>query len=321
MASKLHYLVSAAWIYLATPALAQGDAAAAREAMIAGDKKLEANDGTGALADFERADKIMHVPSTGVAVAKALAQLKRYVEACAKLEEVAKIPAAGNEPAAFKRSREEANRLLPEYRNKVGRARVRLAGLLSSETVEIKIDEQVVDADTWADLDPGTHKFIAKTSGGRTAHGSATIMEGESRSVDLQFATTNAAAPPAGDGEQEPEATEPDTKSSNGRKKWVWIGYGVGGVGAVAGIVTGALSISQAKKVKDKCEDKSCPASEQDNADKSTLLANISNGSFALALIGAGVGTWALLTSSDEPSEAAVEAHVGPTGLSVSGRF
>src|SRR5947199_818929 len=85
-------LACALLVAAASPARAQSpqDRASARHLMDEGDSWVEKKRLDRALEAYEGADALMHVPTTGIEVAKTLAALGRLVEAREKALELAK---------------------------------------------------------------------------------------------------------------------------------------------------------------------------------------------------------------------------------------
>src|SRR5438105_2853150 len=72
----------------------------ARRLMAEGRKKRDANDLARALQAFQAADALMHVPTTGLELAKTLAQMGRLAEAREKALAVVRTPETDGEPKA-----------------------------------------------------------------------------------------------------------------------------------------------------------------------------------------------------------------------------
>src|SRR5438445_7585866 len=95
MASKRSLLFALALALLSTRALAEPTPPQkdlARSLMQKGRDARQAHDNKAALESFKAADDIMHVPTTGFEVARALADLGRLVEAHDVLLRVMAIP-------------------------------------------------------------------------------------------------------------------------------------------------------------------------------------------------------------------------------------
>ena len=99
-------------LLLATPTAAAepsaGEREAARTLLLAGREKRRHGQNKEALADFEKAHAIMHVPTTGLDLGRTQEALGLLVEARSSYLESARFPVQANEPTSFKRAREEA---------------------------------------------------------------------------------------------------------------------------------------------------------------------------------------------------------------------
>ena len=80
----------------------------ARGMMDEGHARRDAGDHKAALAQFQGADAIMHVPTTGLEVAREQVALGQLVEARDTLQRVIRTPATGDEPEAFRTARTDA---------------------------------------------------------------------------------------------------------------------------------------------------------------------------------------------------------------------
>lgn len=110
----------------------------------------------------------------------------------------------------------------------------------------------------------------------------------------------------------------------------VFAGFGVGAAGLIAGAVTGGLALSKAKDVHEVCPDNKClydndRAQIQADNDTAHVLANVSNVSLALGVVGVGVGIVGIFLSGGdkkpEPQAAALRVNVGVGYLGLGGAF
>lgn len=104
----------------------------------------------------------------------------------------------------------------------------------------------------------------------------------------------------------------------------MWVAYGVGAAGVVAGSVFGVLAIAKDIDLEDKCPNNDCPGQYEDDMNRLELYANLSTAGFAVGLAGAAVGTYLLLFSGDgksAPEQAALGVRMGLGSVGVTGRF
>jgi hypothetical protein len=83
----------------------------ARVLLDEGDVRIEQSDLEGALRAYEAADVVMHVPTTGIEVAKTLERLGRFAEADRAARGVLEHPQPADEPVEFSEARRQAQAL------------------------------------------------------------------------------------------------------------------------------------------------------------------------------------------------------------------
>jgi len=113
----LTFFASTLVVTMATTASADpslSDRETARSLMDDGDAKRDKADFKAALKSYEAADAIMHVPTTGLEVARAQAQLGMLLEARETLGRVNRLPPKPGEPAPFTAARKTAEALTAE---------------------------------------------------------------------------------------------------------------------------------------------------------------------------------------------------------------
>jgi hypothetical protein len=116
-------------------------------------------------------------------------------------------------------------------------------------------------------------------------------------------------------------------------RTWTYVAYGAGGAGLVTFITFGALNHSVYKDLTDACPNMHCPPEQQDQIDKGRRYQALANVGLGVALIGAGVGTYLLLSSESAAASPVDEARrrpghfavtdvaVGPGSFQVRGAF
>jgi hypothetical protein len=168
----------------------------ARTLVLSGRAKRKAGHLREALADFERAHGIMHVPTTGLDLGKAQVALGMLVEGRATLLESAHYPATPGEPHAFTKARQEARQLAEEVAP-------RLATLTISVRAgaKVKIDDAELSAssiDTPLKMNPGKHEIVASIEGGKEKRATIELLERENKSfaIDLDAPDAKPAPPP-----------------------------------------------------------------------------------------------------------------------------
>src|SRR4051812_43706642 len=131
----------------ASPASADpslSDRETARSLMDDGDAKRDKGDFKAALKSYEAADAIMHVPTTGLEVARAQAQLGLLLEARETLGRVGRVAPKPTDPAAFTAARKTAEQLMAELGARIPSVTVLVTNGEPGQTTVIVFDNEVV---------------------------------------------------------------------------------------------------------------------------------------------------------------------------------
>lgn len=172
-------------------------------------------------------------------------------------------------------------------------------------------------------IDPGAHRLVA-TAPGKTEW--SKVIEAPATKADLSVTIPPLAeAPKVMPGPAPVLAPIREPSPERGYSTLTITGFAVGAAAAIAGGVTGGLSLAKTGEIQDTCKDTRCPASQSGAIDDATLLANVSNVAFAVAAVGVGVGIAGFWLGSDEPSAeqkaSTTEVVVGPGAVGLRGRF
>ncbi len=291
---------------------------AARNFMTEGRDLRDHKDLKGALEAFKKADAIMGVPSTGIEVARTLRQLGQLREAKKIATEIASSEVKPKEPAPFAVARDEAKQLLAELEKAMPVISIKVKGAAKPE---IRVDDALVVDPSHVEVDPGEHKVQAR---GPKDTKSATVTLAEGEKKDLSFDLS----PPAEPKEPAPpkEPVEGKVKPSSGKGTLAAVGFGLGGAGLLVGAVTGFMAKGKASTAKDACVDSRCPPSVHGDIDSGKRLATFSNIGFAVAVVGAGVGTYAILSKpkkekSEDTAGRWLSPYIGVGSAGVTGAF
>jgi hypothetical protein len=292
---------------VSAPAWAEPTAAdreTARQLLDEGDKLAATKDMEGALARYKRAHEIMNVPSTGVEVVKALTALRRLVEARDLALAVGRMPVGPSEGQAFKSARAEAAVLAESLRDQIPTLLIDpdepKTGLL------VTIDGNTVPTAALGSpraIDPGTHELVVTAAGYDTWKTIVELKDRERKTLAVKLVKVAGVEPgtPAPAQAQKPNESLVPRRSS---KTPVYIAFGVGGAGLALGTVTGLMSLSKVSSVKSSCVSDVCPSSTRSDRDSASTMAWVSNISFGVGLVAAGVGTYLYFRSPDEPATA-----------------
>jgi hypothetical protein len=307
------------------------DRETARALLDSGKAALAAKNYSAALKAYSAAYSLVQVPTTGLGLGKAQAGSGQLIEARDTLLWVTRHPSAPGEPEVFGAARTEADQLAKALAERIPSVKLQISGPPAEAALKVSIDGVPVPeaaATLPRKVNPGTHKITVGALGFDSSTVEVTLQEKEEKTVPvtLQAAPRSVAAAPAApassSAQPDPGAAPPAEKSST----LVYVGFGVGGVGILVGTITGLMSMSKTSGVKDKCSGNVCPTSSQGDIDSAHTLATISNVSFALGIVGAGVGVYGLLSAGGSGGSTAVrpkpvDLAVGPGSVHVLGTF
>jgi hypothetical protein len=302
------------------PVFAQSasDRETARSLMDRGEAATSRNDHAAALEAYRKADQIMKVPTTGLALARTLAALGQLVEARDVALRVTRIPANAGDPPVFARARSDAQQLADSLVSRIPSLTIKIEGGPDSGA-KVTLDGSELPPSMLGvpkKIDPGKHVVVASGPGFEDARAEIDLAEGAAESVSLALEA-------GGSGPREPIGATPADEPGDGRgatSPLVYVGFGVGAAGIAVGSITGLMSLSKASSAKDQCDGNTCPMAAKDDADSSKTLANVSNIGFAVGLIGIGVGIYGLV-SSGPSSEGAPAARARPVEPLIGARF
>jgi hypothetical protein len=309
-------LVAACVLALSAPAEAQPSAAdrdTARALMAKGDEKLAAGDARAALDAYEAADRMMQLPTTGLAVGKLRVQLGKLVEARDVLLRVARHPVAPGESSLFAEARSEAERLAEDVAPRIPTLTVLLP--TAPVGLAVTIDGQTVDAAALKlgrRVNPGEHEVAAKAPGYFEAREAVTLAAGENKSITLALVADPKAVVP------EPE--QPPTSDGGSEvHALVWVGVAVTGVGLVLGAVTGGIALSKASSLDDECLERVCSIDEEDRIKSLQTMSHVSTAGFVLAGVGAILGVTGIVLTVTADDDATSAWSIGPGLVSYRG--
>jgi hypothetical protein len=301
----------------------------ARTMMDEGHARRDAGDHKGALAQFQGADALMHVPTTAIEVGREQIALGQLVEARDTLERVMRMPQLPGEPDAFRVARKAADTLDQEIASRIPALRITSNGAPPGAGIDIAIDGAPIPSAALIapiKVDPGHHLVVATgTNGG--ARREIDVAEGQTLAVALTVTPTSSSSPAS----QVPPA-EPGTKgSASSTVGWLrWGGIGLAGVGVVVGAVTGVMSLSSTSTATKACVNDRCPPSTWGDIDSARTTATVSTVAFIVAGVGAGLAVTSFVVDghgAGSPKDGAAEprprvtAWVGPGSVSLAGTF
>ena len=300
------------------------DRESARNLMDEGKRLLAANDPVGALTAFRAADAIMHVPTTGIAVARAQASLGLLVDARDTAMLVRRIPVAPAEPPAFAEARAAADVIAEELAPRIPTLRIELTGLTDGHPA-VTVDGVAISIDklTERKVDPGHHVVVAKL-GEVERNEEIDIIEREAKSIAFDFTGVIAPPPPVGEGGKEVTPV-----GLGGGTLAMYGGFGLAAGGLVVGSLAGVLALGKKSSASKGCRDQQCPPSTYADIDAAYTMATVATVGFVAAGVGAAVGAGFLVFGSPQKktSPAAPAPNVtatawfGPGSAGIRGQF
>ena len=253
----------------------------------------------------------MHVPTTGLEVAKAQAALGLLVEARETALRVTRIGDKPNDPAPFKQARDAASAMNDDLGARIPSLTVTVKNVPEGATAEVTIDDAPIPAEGLGQarkLNPGHHVVVAK-AGSADAKQEIDLAEKDQKQLTVELPAAAAVASTTGGTatttETPPEA-EPSHKSG-GSKVLMFGGFGLAGAGVIAGSITGILSMSKTNTIKSSgfCTSNVCGPQENSDISSAKSMATISTVAFIAAGAGAVLGVVGLLTGNPSSSPSA----------------
>jgi hypothetical protein len=334
-------LVAGTGVASAEPTAA--DKETARGLMADGRAARDRGDLRAALKAFTGADNIMHVPTTGLELARTQAALGQLLAARDTTARVMRFPERPNEPAPFKVARDAATSFNEELDARIPSLKVLVTGAPEGARPRVTIDGASVPAEQVGQarkVDPGHHVIVAR-AGSSEGKQEIDLAEKESKQVSVDLSTPataggEAASPPA-DQETSKEGATASQEPSTFPRVMVYGGFGLAGAGLLAGTITGAVSLSKTSGIRNsgQCSGDVCGPVEYDDISSAKTMATLSTVSFIVAGVGAVAGVVGLLMSassaepkSDGPTDVPptskgpqVEPWIGLGAAGLRGRF
>lgn len=302
---------------LAAPSPAERETA--RSLMQEGDRLREAGDDAEALVRYQSAHALMHVPTTGLALAQAQAKLGLLVEARGTAMEVIGLAAAPGEPPVFTTARKTASQLAAELETRVSTLETRVTP--ASAPYTLQIDDITLPSAARAvpfKTNPGSHSVHVRAPGFEPETRKVQLFEGATQEVAIELQPQ--AAPPAPVPPPSAAAVDVprDDPGASGRTRG-FIAVGVGGAVLAAGLVTGGLSWATTAHESKRCGNGAC---DPDALQRANTLANIANVSLPLGVLGLAYGLYELLSAPSSPptaAEASLRLELTPRGALLRG--
>ncbi|WP_437314568.1 PEGA domain-containing protein [Sorangium sp. So ce385] len=283
----------------AGPAGGEGDDKArseARELVYSGDELFAQKRYAEALRAYQRAERLVCVPTTSIEVAKTLAAIGRLSEARELASTIASSRATPGEPWPFTQARRRAEALRGELDGRIPRLKVRITP--SPAGARLKVDGQEVKVSAeGSPIDPGNHWVEVEADGYVGARQRVYVPEREVTTLDV--------------------ALTPE-RSSGKASAWVLGGFIASGAGLAVGLGAGAAYLGARSDLEDACRQGTASCSDGARG-SANALGWVSNVGFGLAIAGAAVGGVALGLESARAPASNVTWAVGPGYIGVRG--
>ena len=318
----------------------EGARSAVRELGRAGLEAYKAGKYAEALEAFSRAYSVLKLPSIGLYTARCLEKLGRLAEASERYLEVTRLPVGAGEASIQEEAKAKAEQERAALEARVPRVTVTLEGP-GADQAEVLVDGAPVAralVGVPRAVNPGSHRIEARV-GDRVVTETATLGEGESKTVVLKLPEAPAAGPAEPVAAPQPPPAEPpaaaprppppelaaparDQGSAPGsvQRTAGWVSIGLGGAGLVLGTVTGIMVLSRKSDLDASgCVDAACYTDQADDVDAMNGLRPISTVGFVIAGVGLAAGVTLLLTAPKQPQS--VSLWLGPSSAALRGRF
>jgi hypothetical protein len=282
----------------------------ARSLMDEGEQLRAAGDLRAALVRFKAAHALLHVPTTGLQLARAHRGLGEYVEARGVALEASHRRPTPDEPPVFAEARQEAAKLAEELAPKIPSLEVKV--LPGEATVLLRVDGVSLPEAARAlplKTNPGDHEVVIEASGFKPERRLVTLADGQALVLHVQLTLDPNAVPPSPIASDAPDVsprraafgaaavnTNPEDATADAKRTRAYIGLGAGGVVLLTGVVTGVVSAIKTSTLKDRCQDERCGPATRDAMARANTFANVSNVTIPLGLVGIGYGLYELLT-------------------------
>lgn len=281
----------------------------ARHLMDEGDKYFEQKRFELALRAYQSGHAIMHVPSTGIDVARAYEAMGKLLEAREAALAVTRMPGAESEPKPFADARREATQLADKLQSRIPTIRLTLPAEVEPSAVKVSIDYEEVPLADAKQVNPGRHTVRARAEGYSAFAKDVDVKEGGETVVKLDLSDRYVNLPVFG--KTPPLAV---------------VGLSVAATGLLVGTITGIASLGKASAASDICgaDTKACPPNAADDIDAARTFGWTSTISFAIALVGGGIATYSILSDKKErgnKSGPQVDVVMLPAGAGLVGSF
>ncbi|HEX2732250.1 MAG TPA: hypothetical protein VHM70_11605 [Polyangiaceae bacterium] len=268
-----------------------------------------------AIDKLSRAEKLYHAPTILVELGHCQCEAGQVVEGTEALNRVARENLGANPPPAFVDAQNRAKAFYQQYAGQVAKLVISVEAPPGAQFV-VSVDGKPVSSALFGvprPTDPGERHVTVSGKGIVPSDALVTLSPGGQSEIALNVVLApvqNDVLPPVDDpnanshaDDQIKDTPPPKPEPTAPNRVPMYVSYGVGTVGLVVGSIFGFSALHDKSSLDDRCKDKGCPAGSQSDIDALNRNANIATIGFAVAAVGAGLGTYFLL-SEDHPSSA-----------------
>ncbi len=334
--------LSFATFLCASSANAQNEAnrAQARELGEKGAQALDKKDFKGAETLFTQADQLYHAPTLLLGLARAQAQLGKYIESW---ESYHRIILEGAPPGAnptLLRAIDDAKTEIDSVASKRSKVTLTVTG---ADSPKVTLDGAALPGAALGlerPVNPGKHAVHAEAPGMKAGDGTFTVDPGKATTFTLALEREASAAvvpvtpPPAGDtgapppttGNPPPPGADVSTSDGSLNRTLGFVGLGVGGAGLLVGVITGVIAMGKHSDLsKSTCATKPCSSSDastfNSDLDGYHSMGTISTIGFVVGGVAAAAGVVLLLTAPKKQASAFISPSIGLGTVGAVGRF
>lgn len=318
-------------LLLASPASATTPAEreTARQLMQRGDRALAGGDMATAADSYRKADALVGVPTTALALGKAELAQGHLLEALDAFGRARRYPVKTDTPDVLVKARDEATRLDEETAARVPTVLLDVGDVDAALSVKVDGVPYGLLGSTPLKLNPGEHRLEVSADGYFPAQFTVTVAERQrvteavslKRRPSIPKETRSARREESADPKvsMAPEAEDAEIQP------WTIAGLAIGGAGLVVAGITGGVAMSQTSALRDRCGGSLCPDAERSAHDELISLSNVSNAMWVVGglVTAAGVASLIVDLTADKGDEIAISPWAGPTtgGLTIGGSF
>lgn len=275
-----------------------------------------------AVTELRASLDIVASPTTRLALARALRELGRIVEAYVELGRTAVEgkELAGSDPR-YARAGESATAERDELARQLGFVTVTVKN--PSDGTKLTIGGEEIRRAAWGDpapIAPGSSEVVVSTPGRAPVTKPITVAKGsrQALTVDAAEGVSNANTQPA---EPPRHADDAPPRTTGQRlKPWAWVAAVVGVAGWATFAASGIMANSTYSRLKSECGGP-CPPSRESDIQTGRNQQTIANVGLAVGLVGTAVATTLFVVSATDKPKSQAALMVGPTSVAFGGAF